>query len=200
MKELVRAETARFNSAKTTPWTNKTVYARYLAQTYHYVVHSTRLLGLAAARLGAEDEKLHHRFLQHAGEERSHHLLAERDLRKLGFELGDFPELPATKALYQTQYYRVEHISAKSLFGYILALEGNAVVYGGYVYDAARNAHGDEAAVFLRVHAEEDPSHLDAAFAAVESFSAEEQARVAENLHFSCAMYDVLLKSIVQAP
>ena len=43
------------------------------------------------------------------------------------------------------------------------------------------------------------PSHLDAAFAAVESFSVEEQARVAENLHFSCAMYDALLKSIAEA-
>jgi hypothetical protein len=148
--------------------------------------------------LGVEHEKLHHRFLQHAKEERSHHLLAERDLQKLGYSLADFPELPLTSALYQSQYYRVEYVSPFSIFGYILALEGNAVAHGSWVYEVVRNAHGDDTTAFLRVHAEEDPSHLDKAFVAVEAFPAGEKAQVVENLRFSLSMYDTLLRGIVE--
>jgi len=34
------------------PWENQSFYAEWLAQTYFYVRHSTRLLCLAAARFG----------------------------------------------------------------------------------------------------------------------------------------------------
>jgi hypothetical protein len=200
MKDILRNEVSRFHAAKSTNWRDKTVYAQYLAQTYYYVCHSTRLLALAASRMGIEDEKIHHRFLQHAAEERSHHLLAERDLRKLGYALSDFPELPLTSALYQSQYYRVEFIGPKSVFGYILALEGNAVTYGAGVYDVVCRAHGEDAASFLRVHSQEDPSHLDTAFSVVAAMSQHEQNLVADNLRWSCAMYEVLLKCIGETP
>lgn len=199
MKEILRTELARFESARSIAWQDEAIYGQYLAQTYHYVCHSTRLLAAAAARMGTEREKVHHRFLQHAAEERSHHLLAQRDLAKLGRTLSDFPELPATSALYETQYYRIERVSPMALFGYILALEGNAVTHGPWLYEVARQAHGAEAVSFLRLHAKEDPDHLDSAFAMVAALGAEEQRIVLDNLRFSCAMYETFLQSIVRS-
>jgi hypothetical protein len=198
MKSLILAEFAKYDRARVVAWDDKATYADYLAQTYYYVCHSTRLLAAAAALFGVDREKLHHRFLKHAAEERSHHLLAQRDLAKLGYSLSDFPELPSTSALYETQYYRIEHVGPLAMFGYILALEGNAVTYGPMAYAAARKAHGDAPTGFLRVHAEEDPSHLDTAFAMIEPLTADEQRLVLENTRFSVAMYDAFLRGIVE--
>jgi hypothetical protein len=199
MREHLRCEIAKHDRALTAPWEDRVFYAEYLAQTYYYVGHSTRLLACAATRLGVDREKLHHRFLKHAAEERSHHLLASRDLSKLGFSLEDFPELPATSALYESQYYRIEHIGPTMLLGYILALEGNAVAYAPGVYQRVRSEHGDSTVSFLRVHAEEDPDHLEKAFASVEALPTGEQERIATNARFSLGMYEMLLNGIVDS-
>src|SRR5262245_63499903 len=44
-------------------------YARLLVEIYHYVKHSTRLLALAASRLGPHQRRLFQRFLDNAKEE-----------------------------------------------------------------------------------------------------------------------------------
>jgi hypothetical protein len=199
MKQSILAELAKFDRARSVAWDDRSTYAEYLAQTYYYVCHSTRLLAAAAVHFGVDQEKLHHRFLKHAAEERSHHLLAQRDLAKLGFSLEDFPELPSTSALYEPQYHRIQSVSPLAMFGYILALEGNAVTYGPMAYAAVRQAHGDAPTSFLRVHAEEDPSHLDTAFAMIEPLSLDEQRLVLENTRFSIAMYDAFLRGVCES-
>jgi thiaminase len=198
MKQRILTELARFDRAATVAWDDKATYAEYLAQTYYYVCHSTRLLASAGARFGVDREKLHTRFLKHAAEERSHHVLAERDLAKLGYSLSDFPELPETCAFYETQYYRIEHVSPIAMFGYILALEGSAVIYGPAAYAAAKKAHGDPPTAFLRVHAEEDPSHLDTAFAMIDPLSESEQRLVLDNARFSLALYDGVIRAVIE--
>src|SRR6187549_486414 len=122
MREFIEANRQEMDAIRGYPFEEPRAYAQFLAQTRHYVVHSTRLLAAAAARMDDEQEALHVRFLQHAAEERSHHRLAEHDLRKLGGQIEQFPELPATQALYQSQYYRVEHQAPTALFGYIFML------------------------------------------------------------------------------
>lgn len=199
MEQILRAELSELPIAEV-EWSKPRVYAQFVAQTYYYVCHSTRLLGAAAARVSVAHEKLHQRFLKHASEERSHHLLAERDLRALGFTLADFPELPSTAALYQTQYYRIDYVSPLSLLGYILALEGVAVTHGPAVHAAVRAAHGPDAAAFLRLHAEEDPDHLDKAFEVVRALAEPEVALVLHNLRFSCALYGSFLRAIASSP
>jgi hypothetical protein len=198
MKDQVLSEISKFNRARTVDWEDKAVYAEYVAQTFYYCAHTTRLLAVAGALFGVDREKLHQRFLKHAAEERGHQLLAVRDLAKLGHSLEDFPELPLTSALYETQYHRIMRINPLTLFGYILALEGNAVAYGPMVYDTVRKAHGDGPASFLRVHAEEDPDHLDTAFTMVSALSTDEQRLVLENTKYSLAMYDAFLRSTVE--
>ena len=49
-------------------WGNKYIYACYLAQTYYYVSHSTRLLASAASRFTQEESHFHRRFLKHCQE------------------------------------------------------------------------------------------------------------------------------------
>jgi hypothetical protein len=197
MEQLLREELAKFNPAVEVPWERAAVYAEFVAQTYYYVCHSTRLLGLAAGRIGVAHEKLHQRFLKHAAEERSHHLLAQRDLTALGRELSAIPERAATSALYQTQYYQIEHVSPVALLGYILALEGVAVVHGPAAFERIRTAHGASATSFLRLHAEEDPDHLPRALAQVAQLESHERAIVTRNLKASCALYRAFLRSIV---
>ena len=178
------------------PFHDRDAYARFLAQTRHYVVHTTRLLGLTASRVGEEREKLHFRFLKHAAEERSHHLLAERDLRELDQDIGEFPELPITSALYESQYYRVEFRDPTIIFGYILALEGLAVIHGDWVYETVCKNHGHEAAAFVKLHAHEDPEHVERTLEVVEGLTSAEQALIQTNFSHTCSLYRLFLAAI----
>src|SRR5215813_8139137 len=83
------------------PWHIKAVYGAFLAQTYYYVNHSTRLLALAASRFKSSEEPIHRRFIKHATEEMSHEILALRDLKHLGLSLDNYHEFPSTRAFYQ---------------------------------------------------------------------------------------------------
>jgi hypothetical protein len=199
MKEFFDAEMRRLHAIREFPWQDAKAYGQFLAQTYYYVCHTTRLLGVTASRIGVDREKLHQRFLKHAAEERSHHLLAERDLTHLGTSIAAFQELPLTAALYETQYHRVEHVNPTMIFGYILALEGVSVLHGPWIYRAVREAHGDAAASFLKVHSDEDPDHLDKAFEMVNALSDPERDLIRKNLRFTCGLYEIFLRSIVTA-
>lgn len=146
------------------PWDNKNAYALYLSQTYYYLIHSTRLLGLGSARFKVEEEDLHRRYLDHAREEKSHHLLALKDLENLQFKISDFREMPWTKAVYEPQYFKIEHLDPTAIFGYIFALEGVSAKRASQICDRTEAKYGKPATNFLRVHGKEDPDHLDKAF------------------------------------
>jgi|GEM_PF-3169724 len=178
------------------PFADANAYAQFLAQTRHYVVHTTRLLGATACRVGVEREPLHVRLMQHAAEEKSHHRLAEHDLKKLGRSIDEFPELPITKALYQSQYFRVEHVLATSIFGYIIALEGLAVTYGDWIHEQVCAAHGEPAATFVRLHAHEDVDHMAKTLDAVSQLPQEEQVAIEENYLFTTSLYRVFSSGV----
>jgi len=145
------------------PWDKKLAYASFLAQTYYFVSHSTRLLAASAARFSLQDQSMHRRFLKHTQEETSHELLASRDLQKLGFSIEDFPELPETRNLYETQYYKIEHKDPAALMGYILALETAASRTLSDLKCRLVEYWGANVVSFVEVHADEDPDHVDKA-------------------------------------
>lgn len=177
-------------------WEDKRIYAAYMAQTYYYVRHSTRLLALAGGLMPFEHQAGHLRFMKHIGEEESHERLAEHDVKALGFTLNDFPELPSIKAFYQVQYYTVEHVSPWGLLGYIVALEGLAVGKGGTLHELVSKKFGTKAAAFLKVHAAEDIEHLEKAYQMVESLPSKEVQAIEENLELSCHLYEVMLRDL----
>lgn len=168
------------------PWDNKEAYALYLSQTYYYLIHSTRLLGSGAARFSAEEEGLHRRYLDHAREEKSHHLLALKDLENLGYKIEDFREMPWTKAVYEAQYYKIEHLDPTALFGYIFALEGVSARKADEVCKRVESLYGKTATNFLRVHGSEDPDHLDKAFQWVSELDSRRMAIIRDNFEQSC--------------
>ncbi len=180
------------------PIDQRRAYGDFLAQVYYWVSHSTRLLALAASRLGTEHEAQHRRMLEHAREENGHHLYAERDLRHLDLRVADFSELPTTAALYQTQYYLIEHVHPAALFGYIILLEGVSVLCGRSGFERAREAFGERGASFLKMHSDADEDHLPKAFATVAGLPAELQATIKTNCQRSAELFRATLRAILE--
>jgi hypothetical protein len=179
------------------PWQNASAYADWVAQTYYYVCHSTRLLALAASRLGQDEDQLHLRMIAHMGEEQSHEKLAMNDLKNLKFKLADFPEMAETKCFYQSQYFYIEHGNPKALFGYILSLEAIAARKGGGIYKKLGELYGTKAATFWKVHGEEDVDHLDKLYKELSALKPEDFSCILESLEQSCRIYQVMMEAIV---
>ena len=197
LKEDVEAELSQLTREMDAfPWENKKAYADWCAQTYFYVSHSTRLLALASAKCTLLDQDLHRRFIQHLSEEKGHESLALNDLKKLGFSAGDFNERTEISLFYQNQYYWLSKGDAKTIFGWIIALEGNAVHAGAPAFARVIKAHGHGTASFLKVHSAEDIEHLAQAFEQVEDLSSVELLSIKKNLKQSCFLYIEMLKSI----
>jgi len=181
-------------SVRDFPWENKLAYAEFLAQTYYYICHSTRLLAASAARFSQEDQGMHRRFLKHTDEENSHELLALRDLQKLGFKIQDFPELPQTKTLYEIQYFKIEHHDPAELMGYILALETMSGDVFPWLKERTTGLYGKECAKFIQVHADEDPDHIEKAQKVIEGLGESRLPGIDMNIQQTSLCYaDMLL-------
>jgi hypothetical protein len=180
------------------PWNNRNAYANWLAQTFYYVRHSTRLLAAAAARFPYEPRgnTLHHRFAAHMGEENKHELLALHDLKVTGSLIESWPELPATRMFYEPQYFKIEHQDPIALFGYILPLEAIAPLQGNRVAQTVTRAFGPNCASFLNVHAKDDVEHLDAAFAVLSDLDESRRRLIEENIGQTSYAYVTLLEGI----
>jgi hypothetical protein len=182
------------------PWTDRDAYCDWLAQTYYYVRHSTRLLAAAAARFACDElgDTLHHRFTRHMKEEHKHELLALRDLHVLESGIDAFAERPATRLLYEPQYFKIEHQSPVAVLGYILGLEGMSAGRGKWVLEEARRVHPARATTFLEVHAHDDEDHLQKGIAVVETLPASEAKWVEENLRQTAFAYNSMLDEVVR--
>lgn len=167
---------------------DKDQYAWWLSQTYHFVCHSTSLLGYALPFL--RNEKLKAVFEHHLGEESRHDLLALKDIEKLGREIS--PVSPYTEAFYQSQYYRIQFEGGESLLGYILFLENLAVTWGKDLYEHLNKTH-PQSVLFLKVHAEEDISHVARAIALIGTLSVGDQEKILRNFHYSEGLYRTML-------
>lgn len=175
-------------------WEDENAYAEYLAQSYFYVQHSTKTLALAAGYMPLSDSKVFRRMVKHIGEEMNHEILCVKDLEALGKSLDSYIESPATQSLYQPQYYKIQHQNPKSYFGYIYVLESICcAVVPKVLNDKLINKYPKQAINFLRVHAEEDPSHLEQAKNVISSFSESDQSAVANNMLHTIRAFEYFL-------
>lgn len=177
-------------------WEDKQSYAKWCAHTYYYVCHSTRLLAHGAARASLSTPSLHRRFVDHLSEEKGHEKLVLNDLKKLGFSISQFREMPETALFYQNQYYWLNYHGAVPFLGWILALEGAAVRTCGAAHARVIKAHGASAGVFLKLHSEEDIEHLEKAMDAIKDLSGDSLALISQNFEQSCELYFSVLKRI----
>jgi hypothetical protein len=178
-------------------WEDSYAYANWLAQTYYYVVHSTRLLTAAASRMpfNGLGSQLHYRCAAHVAEEKKHELLAVHDLKALGYELKSFPELSATRLFYEPQYMKIDRVHPIALFGYILVLESLAATHGPSHTARVIDAHGSQAATFLKLHSTEDPGHVAQALENLATLDEEQKRLVCDNIEQSALAYAVLLNA-----
>jgi thiaminase len=202
MKNLVEQCVAQMTAAGAKfPWHSRRAYGDWLAQTYYYVRHSTRLLAAAAARFPLDERgsALHYRFAAHIVEEKRHEQLALRDLQQLGLSLEEFTERDATRMFYEPQYYKIEHQAPAALFGYILPLEAIAATQGKQISAAVIAAFGPKCDAFLRVHGEDDVEHLEKALRIIDSVPEAERGMIAQNLRQSTSAYCQILEEISAA-
>lgn len=177
------------------PWEDREHYIMWLRQTYAFVCHSTRLLSLTAAL--AKNEDIHHRFMDHSLEEKAHERLLERDFKSLDAKIEDYQELLSTMGIYQIQYYWVQHVDPIALFGYVLLLEGLAVEVGGEVYKRAKQAFGESACNFIRIHVAADEDHLPKAFKALENCPPEQLEIIEKALYATAHFYHRSIQEIM---
>lgn len=180
---------------RTLDFSDRAVYANWLAQTYYFVSHSVRLSALGASRLDV-DHPLAKRMVAHTREETGHHLLAKRDIEALGLTLDDFPQLGVTSAFYQAQYYVVLFEDPAHLIGQILMLEAVSVELGPWLHALVDERYGAAASRFVKVHAHEDQNHVQHAIAALKKLPAAQRKGVAKNFRQACEMYFLILRSI----
>lgn len=180
------------------PWHEKAAYAQFLAQTFYYVRHSTRLLALAAGLIPTGEKKAFDRYIKHIAEERNHELLARHDLKALGYDLDQMPEMPSTRLLWEPQYYKVMHQTPMALLGYILPLEMLAANEGGAVVQLIRQAHGSDCLSFLKLHGEEDIKHVQDALKLAESLRGTDREAVFGNIEQTIYSYATWLDDMAQ--
>jgi len=180
-ESLMRPLQLTCNELSEFPWESAVHYAIWSAQTFYIVRQSTRLFAIAACRTPLADNAVHDRLLSHMREEKGHEHLSNRDLKVLGMNLKEIPELSTTKCVYQTQYYWTEHVSPYAFFGYLLALESLAIHAGPQAHQRVCAAHGTKASSFLKVHTEEDISHVEDVIDWIAKMPKAEQELIYEN-------------------
>lgn len=178
-------------------WKDPLVYADFLAQTHYHICHSTRLLAAAGSLFdtSAAQDGLHLQCVKHAGEERSHEKLSTSDLAALGFQLGEFPELQSTKALYRNAYYLIDRESPYTMFGYAFILEclGPRAVE---IEQLLKATYGAKAVKHLTLHAHEDPEHIEGYLAMLDALSGREQKWVEEGIASTAFHYKRIFEEI----
>ena len=175
------------------PWENEAFYREYLAQTYHYVVYSTRMLATAAGMTAPEQQTYYRRSLRHISEEAAHENLALNDLKAFDDAAEAHPELGVTRALWEPQFYKIQR-QPTALLGYVLALEYMTARSYGQVCERLEKQHGAKRVSFVRLHADEDPDHVEKAREQIDALSDVEQVEIWKNYDQTCGMYGLFLQ------
>jgi hypothetical protein len=181
-------------------FSKKELYGNFLAQTYYYVAHSTKFLAFSAGLMGPEDRKYFNRFIKHISEENGHDLMAQKDLKNIGHDLEDFPETAETRMLWESQYYKIQHLDPISLIGYIIPLEMLSAQYFPDFNIKVEAVYGKKATSFVRVHAEEDEDHIEKAFKVLYDLSPERQDVIITNMTQTAVAYTAMIENLSTQP
>lgn len=176
------------------PWELRPAYAEYLAQTYQYIQHSTKLLAHAAEK--TKNSELKECFLHHVAEEVGHENWAKNDLKALGYDLSDFNELPQTNTLYSQIYDGIDEHGPAPIVGYSLALEGLSAKRCPEIAKRLIETYGKRCSTLIYNHGEIDQDHFSSAFDILRYFNDDELKVVQEFLVLSVESYTAFLEQI----
>lgn len=178
------------------PWERKEVYASWLAQTYHFVCHSTRIVAMAGAKFSYERNEFHLSSIEHLNQEKNHEKLLLMDLKNLGLAVAEIPKTLSSSILFQNQYYWIQNQNPISVYGYYLLLEGIAAEFGPKIYQTLKSHYPEKCLSFVRVHAEEDEGHIDEHLNKLNDLPSEEIDLIIQNLKQSSLIYQSILKEM----
>ncbi len=178
------------------PWESREAYGEWLAQTYFYVRHATRVLAKAAWKCSMEEEYFHKRLLHGINEEKNHEVMAINDLERLGLYIEDYKENPETSAYYQTLYHLIDANGPYELLGYFVTLEGLGAIGSEGLYNRIVKAHGEDAASFIKVHAHLDSRHFDEGLEMLRALGPKQSQIVEHGLALSTTLYCNLIQAV----
>lgn len=170
------------------PFSHRDYYKGWMAQHYHMVAHSMRMLELSAAF--GRSQKEHDRWFQHLRGEVNHHLVLASDAAALGVEVNKVPAFPEIHAIVRSVYGGIITVGPHWLFGHALALEGFACKGGHYLLDLMVREYGDSK--FMKLHVDADDGHdghFEVGCRDVDALPGSEQAEVATAAEITGALY-----------
>jgi hypothetical protein len=176
------------------PWNDKEFYAKYLAQTYYYIIHSTKLLKFAADH--SKNPELTECLLHHVSEENGHEFWALGDLKKLGYKIEAFPEETSTKDVYGAIYRGIETYGPAAIVGYAIALEGMSAKVCPQLAPILIEKYGLKCSTFIKNHGEIDKGHSEESFKILKFFTPQEMNTIAEFIGSSSQGYLKLLQNL----
>ena len=176
-------------------WSNKAIYSQWLAQSYYYTRYSTRMLAFAAGWTENMDQSYYRRSLKHIAEEQGHDLIAINDLKGLDCSIESFKELGTTRALWECQFYKIQK-DPTFLLGYILALETLAVKTFKEFNHELLKTYSEKSTHFVKVHADDDPDHVEEALIQINKCNTEQQQQILFNFEQTITMYNCMLQEI----
>jgi hypothetical protein len=178
-------------------WTNKDFYSQWLAQSYYYTTYSTRMLAFAAGWTQNNEQSYYRRSLVHIAEEQGHDLIAINDLKNLDLNISQFSECGTTRSMWECQFYKIQK-DPSNLLGYILALETLAVKTFKEFNHELLKTYSDKATRFVKVHADDDPDHVEEALLQINKCTPEQQKNIMFNFEQTITMYSFMLQEIKQ--
>lgn len=179
---------------KNQDWSNKKFYSNWLAQTYYYTSYSTRLLAFAAGWSDKSNKNYFKRSVIHISEEQGHELIALNDLKNLGENIVNYPELGITRAMWESQFVKIQK-DPVILLGYILALEALAVKTNEF-HGMLKQHYNEEALRFIKTHADDDPDHVVEAIEQIQSCSPEQQNQIKIGYEHTLQLYRLMIQEI----
>lgn len=178
------------------PWENPRAYAHWLAQTYFYTQHASRVSAHATVRTPIARTELHDHLVRTINEEKDHPPMVLDDLRDLGFSIEEFREHPLTSAFYQTLHYQIDTVGPFALIGYFFVIEGAAAQTGKEMLKKVRESHGGKGLSFLEEHVIADAVHYPAAQDFVKALSDDELLIVTQCGTLAASLYRYMVRAI----
>jgi len=179
------------------PWNDKNFYSEWLAQTYFMVAQTPRLICLAAARFGIEEDSLHRSMVNHFSDEDKHEYVILDDLKNLGFSIEDFSENPETQLIHQKLFYSIDRIDPVAIFGRILFLEMLAASIDEKFLSKIEPFYRAEQYNFLRIHLEEDIEHVKKAMSSISGLSEHKQLIIGDEFYMTGYLYQEFMKGLL---
>lgn len=177
------------------PWEDRLSYATWCAQTYYLTAHTTRYMALMGGLMGTDMEQEHVYMCQKLREETGHSKLATNDLKKVDFNIANFPELTSTSIIPPTQYYWIQR-GFFGHYGYFWLLEQVAADVGPALIKKIESAYGPKTATFLQIHAVHDQDHAAEVAEKVKTLPEHTYAWIAKNIETSVYLYSSMLEEI----